>query len=213
MNVNDTVRRCLWNYPTLYPSRLQALEHLLCVIGNGYEWDGGEIVYCWPDDPHLNSKGYRKDIFQAEHPRPKSDIYRMRDWMGFRNYDHIDDAELRAQLIDMPYRLAREDNDKVRYNHQHIDRLTIEPGEIEHIYPMCQYSLIMCVPDDVKADWLDACFEMAACVMTFVPKETRFYDPVRERENTKNNRALIQQVMPRLEQLRLDLITRHVSGL
>ena len=32
-------------YPRLFPTRQNALNHLFCVIGNGYEWVNGELVY------------------------------------------------------------------------------------------------------------------------------------------------------------------------
>lgn len=31
-------------YPELFPTRKHCLDHLFCVIGNGYEWINGELV-------------------------------------------------------------------------------------------------------------------------------------------------------------------------
>lgn len=32
-------------YPDIFPTRKHALDHLFCVIGNGYKWINGELVY------------------------------------------------------------------------------------------------------------------------------------------------------------------------
>ena len=37
-------------YPSLFPIRIHALHHLYCVLGNGYDWQGGILIErC--DDP------------------------------------------------------------------------------------------------------------------------------------------------------------------
>lgn len=32
-------------YPQLFPTRKHALNHLFCVLGNGFDWVNGELVY------------------------------------------------------------------------------------------------------------------------------------------------------------------------
>lgn len=43
-SVTATVERMIYNYPSLFANRTQALRHLLCVPGNGYEWEDGQLV-------------------------------------------------------------------------------------------------------------------------------------------------------------------------
>lgn len=43
-SIDTTIERMIRNYPSLFANRTQALGHLLCVLGNGYQWDGGELV-------------------------------------------------------------------------------------------------------------------------------------------------------------------------
>lgn len=31
-------------FPEIFPTRKHCLDHLFCVIGNGYEWENGELV-------------------------------------------------------------------------------------------------------------------------------------------------------------------------
>ncbi len=42
--VDSIVERMIRNYPALFANRTQALRHLLCVLGNGYEWEDGALV-------------------------------------------------------------------------------------------------------------------------------------------------------------------------
>lgn len=45
MKPERTLQRLYDEYPRLFQSRQRALNHLFCVIGNGYEWVNGELVY------------------------------------------------------------------------------------------------------------------------------------------------------------------------
>lgn len=45
MKPERTLQKMYDEYPQLFPTRQQALDHLFCVIGNGYEWKDGELVY------------------------------------------------------------------------------------------------------------------------------------------------------------------------
>lgn len=40
----QTMKHGLLHYPTIFPNPVNVCEHLFCIIGNGYEWDDGELV-------------------------------------------------------------------------------------------------------------------------------------------------------------------------
>jgi hypothetical protein len=42
--VDETIEWKIRNYPRLFANRNQALHHLFCVLGNGWDWEGGELV-------------------------------------------------------------------------------------------------------------------------------------------------------------------------
>jgi hypothetical protein len=44
VNVELTIQEMFDNYPTLFKERADCLNHLFCVIGNGYKWVNGELV-------------------------------------------------------------------------------------------------------------------------------------------------------------------------
>lgn len=37
-------------FPTLFQNRSQALHHLFCVIGNGYDWEHGELISIYSEE-------------------------------------------------------------------------------------------------------------------------------------------------------------------
>lgn len=45
MKPERTLQRMYNEHPHLFPTRQRALNYLFCVIGNGYEWVDGELVY------------------------------------------------------------------------------------------------------------------------------------------------------------------------
>lgn len=45
MNLQDTVKNCLYKNPALFQNALDVYEHLFCVNGNGYKWINGELIY------------------------------------------------------------------------------------------------------------------------------------------------------------------------
>lgn len=50
MSLDEEVWRMIWSFPTLFcdvtyqKSRIKALGHLYLVLGNGYEWQDGQLV-------------------------------------------------------------------------------------------------------------------------------------------------------------------------
>lgn len=47
MTLELTIQHLFDTYPTLFKERADCLNHLFCVIGNGYEWKNGELC-CMP---------------------------------------------------------------------------------------------------------------------------------------------------------------------
>lgn len=44
MNVRRTVQHNLLRYPGIFATKSDVFQHLFLVTGNGYEWEGGELV-------------------------------------------------------------------------------------------------------------------------------------------------------------------------
>lgn len=78
MNVECTMQAMFNDYPDLFQSRTDCLNHLFCVIGNGYEWRNGELV-CGNEKEKdyerllVNGKAFQhkqqKQLYKSRHPR------------------------------------------------------------------------------------------------------------------------------------------------
>ena len=44
MKFEKTIQCMFNNYPMLFQKRQECLNHLFCVVGNGYEWVNGELI-------------------------------------------------------------------------------------------------------------------------------------------------------------------------
>lgn len=66
MRAEDTLQYMTDFYKTLFPTRKHCLNHLFCVVGNGYKWINGELV----DTDDIYEKRYRltAPIKRAEFP-------------------------------------------------------------------------------------------------------------------------------------------------
>lgn len=77
--LKQVVRYGLLNFPCIFPEPVYVMEHLFCVIGNGYEW---------------NRKGELESVFEE------------RDYnSGQMNYSDVDEAETYAQTMKDQYYL------------------------------------------------------------------------------------------------------------
>lgn len=103
-------------------NRLTVDDHLFAVIGNGYEWKDGEIVYYVPDEymNQLDSK-------------PKSD------------------EAMKAHYNELYEKYKNKYNDYNPPTGTIYDKF----GGFE-IYPICEFSLMYKIPEDVKSDWKEA---------------------------------------------------------
>lgn len=63
MTAENTLQWMMDFYSDLFPTRQSCLDHLFCVIGNGYEWVNGELV-C---EDHLSRRyEMKEEIIHAE---------------------------------------------------------------------------------------------------------------------------------------------------
>ena len=60
MTVETTLQEMFDRYPLMYSTREECFDHLFCMIGNGYEWKWGQLVYHDRDDPDYDEEYERK---------------------------------------------------------------------------------------------------------------------------------------------------------
>lgn len=143
-SVKATVSEMIYNYPSLFKNRTQALHHLFAVIGNGYEWYEGELV----------------SVFN-EPNRSDEEILERLDWPLSSNGN----PELRAFIAKEQAKIDAENALRLEARRNHA-QLALMPGPLSHHpYPPSKYAAVLCLPEDVTADWRTAAREFAAVVL------------------------------------------------
>lgn len=139
---DEVVRDGLWFYPSLFRTRGDVLHHVLCVIGSGYEWEGGEVVSVYPEYPDRTPlERFREEMAKAREGSPlMAEVI---------TETRVEDLE-NAQLI----------HDQLEARAQ---RMALTPSPHKP-YDSSRYALLRNVPDDVTPEWARACEQMWALV-------------------------------------------------
>lgn len=123
MRAEDTLQYMADFYPEIFPTRKHCLDHLFCVVGNGYEWVNGELV----DDDSEYEKRYilREPIKKAEFKR-EANWYQMNKFYN-NLYNALND-------------LGENRSIPMEYN-------------FEWYPLSKKYSALFTYPDNIKDDW------------------------------------------------------------
>lgn len=103
MRAEDTLQYMADFYPDIFPTRKHALDHLFCVIGNGYDWINGELV----DDDNEYEKRYKliKPIKRAEFRHEENWYYMSKFYTELKNID--EDCQIPMQYDFKWYPLSK----------------------------------------------------------------------------------------------------------
>ncbi len=155
MSINQQIADSIRRYPTLHSCRTSVLHHWFCVSGSGYGWDSGRLITLYAEPP-LPS---REETIQAE---TKSMIENLSmgvwppDSLALRHYELRFEQEMVARRWDMAEELALVSWGEPRLNG--FTRYTdIVPGKIN---PLCKFSCLAKIPNDVDPEYLEAAREM-----------------------------------------------------
>lgn len=122
---------------SLYRTRADLLDQLFFTIGNGYAWVGGAIVPTYYDD---GARERAPVVAPEGSPKYLSGEY---------------------------FKLPVEQQQVISAAHYDAEEAALPVGPLpddggpRNFYPVCGYSLVACVPDDVRADWLAVAYEAA----------------------------------------------------
>ena len=180
MNVQDTVRDSLLEYPMLFCNALDVYNHLFCVIGNGYEWRDGELI-------ELSKKSrkrpltVKKAIKTIIERKKKSDVLETIKWIILEDHNKEEGKEIKPigeELLERMICLEFDDiqdsvlldldidkrcKDFSAYTSEHkpygkvMHRLYgFDKNKVQRwkAYPLIiEYSYLCNFPEDIKADW------------------------------------------------------------
>jgi hypothetical protein len=160
MQLDQTILTSVRFYPTISQTREVVLNHLFFTIGNGYEWVDGELV----GDDH-EFVGVDPVEHQVEWARKFARDQSIKD---------VDDYVMRRLAQVLPIIETAEERVATRwYPHEFEYPFEEEtfPYNSSFIYPICEYSRVHTVPNDVQDDWLLGAVEAINMVAHLAPME------------------------------------------
>lgn len=170
MNVEDTIRYALMAWPLIETNRLIVLDQMFLTIGNGYEWKDGELVEpvrggeITPEDIPTVEEAVKlvvQDTLIDQDPAQWYPIWELKekDPEKILRDKFKDYAEVITGQIELIYRIEERMQDmsvpdRKRYPYSFITDKSV-PSRLNTVfYPICEYSDICNLPDDIKPDWL-----------------------------------------------------------
>lgn len=137
-DVETTVREGILRYPGLFSSRVDVLHFIFCVLGNGYEWENGEVVA-----QDKTTKAWTAEVERADesnawiYTRPKK--FHVELLANLEKY-----IVKQQEIVD------------------NVDALAAEWGDLDGgvVYTQSDHALLMNIPEDVTPDWEAECHRM-----------------------------------------------------
>lgn len=175
MNVENTIRQVLLLWPSISPNRFSVLEHLFITIGNGYEWQDGELVELGDqrgfknrvptveeaiissiEDTFLSDLTFDFVHLHMTHKKFKSSQAGYMEAMRFKIECVKEEINLILRTEERMHDMSIPVFEKYPKYMEHYNNLEM-PYPIMTIY---QYSELCNLPFNIKPDWLKAAREL-----------------------------------------------------
>jgi hypothetical protein len=178
MTLKNNIRESLLYYPSLFANSLEVMNHLFCVIGNGYEWKDGELVEVGSQERSFALK----DViaYHIKEEIKPSDIHSIierkilfeeideknPDWNALSKFISeditLDLTRVTNMVLDIEHRLEDFEIPRLANYPDSFSCMVREKNFKQDgtpkfkwtIYPLCEYSKLCCIPDDIKKDYL-----------------------------------------------------------
>jgi hypothetical protein len=172
MKYADTLRVMLDCYPSLFVDEADVLHHLFFVNGNGYDWEGGELVARDDDGVAADEAIRRKRARTLRELRTALDrlgasetFYRTE----IARHEAGPEVEREAERENRRHMIERGRAGDVYFH--------LPDGRIgRKLYPLWEKSDILLVPFDVKPDWLEAAERAVALAKSNLFRRTALDD-------------------------------------
>lgn len=153
MTFLETEQDCFKYYPSLFETRNDVINQLFFVIGNGYDWlDGGLIS--GDQEPKL-----------LPEERSKNSLEKLLE--SFENFDK------KYKDFEEKYK----DDDSLKDFFKKFKEVKIEKeissANKNDFYPICEYSKIVNIPNNITKDWLEVSWTAAKMLENDIKKENR----------------------------------------
>jgi hypothetical protein len=167
--MEETIQVAFDDYPSLFAQRWQVLDHLFCVIGNGFDWIDGELV-------ELGVKKRKKIHLKGEDGRAYQDQQKLREKRILEKkalYSRGGSEEVRVSLLALAEKFGDSqmlEDVRALYNpsdermESEIEEELKEAAQVRfaHVSPT---SFIFTLPPDIKPDWLEGAKEILSLML------------------------------------------------
>lgn len=200
MKFEETIQSMFDRSPMLFTERWQCLDHLFLVIGNGYEWSNGQLVYTSEEDlqqpnpvlgqeekASLNEEKARKSLesWYKEIYQPLKQLKRTQVAKSLKEELHEKTTEEKEKIIDQI--LEKELNQLVT---KEIER-HLKPKPIS-FYPLYSSNLLFSFPTDIQPDWLEGIKETIGLVLENMDDDTSAMNDYQKQEYERSCTLLHQ---------------------
>lgn len=172
--MDDFINMCLdpkYKYKSIYPNRKSVLNHLLCVIGNGYDWNkkgfltkshgpsGTEMETFWGFKKEKIAENIEKECYWLKNKEINE--YRKIYLKSKSKKDKFPDLEKLEWILS-------------KLDPKYAKKIEQEKKEQEAapFYPLCDYSKIWTMPKNAHASYKEAAYEICTTILTD-PKESK----------------------------------------
>lgn len=164
MTIKDTIKSMIIMHPLIFPTKLSVYNHLFLTNGNGYRWENGELISLDYNKTNYSVEDGLEALFNNEFQYSLLETYLTitTDTEDVINYFKRVNKEKLALT-------------KVILNFKKIMNEKLYITNEEELYPLCKYSAILNIPDNIKNDWKDAIKEFLDYIMTSEENEVIIY--------------------------------------
>lgn len=190
MNLKDTMLRYIRLCPLNTKNKLDIYNQFFLVLGNGYEWNDGELVDVYGNNKILTIEEAIENELLDEF---NLTLFNRSVNRNIRMYD-ISSSECKEKIRERLKRYYK--NIQTILHAEDIINHNIVINEDKRdfdFYSLTTYSAIMNIPDNIKPDWLDGIKELMDYLLN-----SDFPNVVEYRTIYKNE---LNQVVERIEQL------------
>jgi hypothetical protein len=198
MNLKDSVINSMREYPSISRNKLDVYDNLFLTNGNGYDWVNGELIELFNEKPNVISIEEAIDKLFNDDYRIELTTDRMFFYIGELNKDEkVVKESLQYDLKRYAQNVKTIINAEKAVNQSLFEIepiISLEGLEPEcFLYPLCEYSKIMNIPNDIKSDWLDGIKELMDYLLN-----SDFPSVVEYRTTYKNE---LNQVVERIKEI------------
>ena len=168
MMFEKTIQAMYDNYPEFFKDRADCLNHLFCVLGNGWDWKNGQLVSHWETKKKLKAKDLKARFVDGKAYQHNL-MSQLDDAVSF-TYRGLLDYELRDKEIP---KSAHEKMKQILREHYiaqgysatvYHDKPRAERWYFAQCNNWCEdYVPLFNIPDDIRPDWkkgLEECLAM-----------------------------------------------------